>query len=225
MSFAYDWSSTVRAARLLRKGGSRPSARRSGPDRAPRAGPIERTGSPRTRESSAPAPVGPPVRRGRGRLGPAADCSAQASVRRPSGSSLLPRASCPLGKTRIEVDVTGAQPGDEMDFFVDGRKVGKRRETPLAGRLAGGRDGSNPRDHGRVAPRRPGDRDGAPADARSGVHLLGQRPRRRHRADRDGRKRPLRHGIESERLHGLRRRPDRRRSKHSTRPIRRWRRF
>ena len=42
----------------------------------------------------------------------------------PSSSEL------PVGPTRIEVDVTGAQPGDEMDFFVDGRKVGSLPNPP-----------------------------------------------------------------------------------------------
>ena len=36
----------------------------------------------------------------------------------------------PLGETRIEVEVADAQPDDEMDFFVDGRKIESVAEPP-----------------------------------------------------------------------------------------------
>jgi Ca-activated chloride channel homolog len=36
----------------------------------------------------------------------------------------------PFGETRIEVEVSGALPGDEMDFFADGRKVGNVAKPP-----------------------------------------------------------------------------------------------
>jgi Ca-activated chloride channel family protein len=36
----------------------------------------------------------------------------------------------PFGETRIEVEVSGSLAGDEMDFFVDGRKVGNVAKPP-----------------------------------------------------------------------------------------------
>src|SRR5262249_34736057 len=39
-------------------------------------------------------------------------------------------ADLPAGDTRIEAAVEGALPGDAVDFFVDGRKVGSAAATP-----------------------------------------------------------------------------------------------
>src|SRR5262249_31071063 len=41
-------------------------------------------------------------------------------------------ADLPAGDTRIEAAVEGALPGDAVDFFVDGRKVGSAAATPSA---------------------------------------------------------------------------------------------
>jgi Ca-activated chloride channel homolog len=50
----------------------------------------------------------------------------------------------PVGETRIEVEVTGTLPDDEMDFFVDGLKIGSVADPPW--RIAW-QAGDTPRQH------------------------------------------------------------------------------
>ena len=134
MSFAHDWSSTVRAARSFGKADLDrllDEAVRTGRSVRDQSG----TGSPRIRDfRGLPSPSSlsprPQPSRVRSRL--------QRPGLPPAIRFLAPSAAeLPVGQTRIEVEVAGAQPGDEMDFFVDGRKVGNVAKPP--GRSSGRR--------------------------------------------------------------------------------------